>query len=259
MHTYFSFDSEESFESYLELTDGLIVTTEHLDLNTPSLNFEDASFDIDKYMETIDKLNTQYHDRILKGVEVGFSLNNHKRVLDVLNKYNFDVVLLSVHYNDEFDYMDRSYDYDKTPSILIPDYLSRLITALKAIGDKAQIMTHFDYGFRISSISAEDLKTYGKDLLIELTQMLIEKEMSLEINTRSLYDYDNLELYKYFVPLYLKHGGTEIALGSDAHFANDYKLKFKEVLQWLDTLGVKHVNQYIKQKAEKVLIKDLIK
>ena len=31
MHTHFSPDSAESFENYLEQTDGLLVTTEHLD------------------------------------------------------------------------------------------------------------------------------------------------------------------------------------------------------------------------------------
>lgn len=258
MHTYFSSDSKEKFESYLKLTDGKIITTEHLDLMSPSYNHEDRPLDLDGYMETIDKLNQEYDNRILKGIEVGFSVRNYKRILEVLDKYHFDSVLLSLHYNDEYDYMNREIGYDKTPSVLIPEYLNNLVMAVKTIGDRANILTHFDYGFRISDVSVEDLKKYGEDLLIELIEALKDKKMSLEINTRSIYDFDNSDLYEYFVPLYLKHGGTEIAVGSDAHKATDYKLKFKEVLLWLDSLGVKHVNQFINQKAEKVMIQDLI-
>ena len=259
MHTYFSTDSTEKFEAYLKLTDGKIITTEHLDLISPTFNYEDRPLDLEKYNEVIDILNQEFDNRILKGIEVGFSNRNWKRILEVLDKYEFDSVLLSLHYNDEYDYMDRTVDYDKTPSILIPEYLNNLITAVKTIGDRCQILTHFDYGFRISDVTVEDLKKYGEDLLLELIDALIEKGMSLEVNTRSIYANGNLNLYEYFVPLYLKHGGTEITLGSDAHRAEDYKLNFDIMLTWLDSLGVDHVNQYINQKAEKILIRDLIK
>ena len=259
MHTYFSTDSKEQFEEYLKQTDGKIITTEHLDLISPTYNYEDRPLDLDGYFKTIDKLNEEYDNRILKGIEVGFSKRNYKRILEVLDKYTFDSVLLSLHYNDDYDYMDRSVDYDKTPSVLIPEYLNNLITAVKTIGNRCQILTHFDYGFRISDVTVEDLKEYGEDLLIELVENLIKQDMSLEINTRSIYAADNLDLYEYFVPLYLKHGGSEITLGSDAHFAKDYKLNFDIMIKWLDTLGVKHINQYINQKPEKVMIEDLLK
>lgn len=258
MHTYFSYDSYEQFENYLELTEGKIVTTEHLDLNTPYKNFEDMSFDIDKYMATVDELNQKYDNRILKGIEIGFTLRNHARVLEVLDKYHFDAILLSLHYNEEYDYMDRNYDYDKTPSVLVPEYLNNIITAVKTIGDKVNILTHFDYGFRISDVAVEDLKEYGEDLLIELTKALVEKGMSLEMNTRSMYDFNNKDLYEYLIPLYLKHGGKDISLGSDAHYTGDYKLKFKETLAYLDGLGLETVNQYINQKKVPVKIKDLL-
>lgn len=258
MHTYFSTDSKEEFEAYLRQTDGKIITTEHLDLISPTYNFEDRPLDLDGYFKTIDALNKTYDNRILKGIEVGFSKRNWKRILEVLDKYDFDSVLLSLHYNDHYDYMDRSVDYDKTPSKLIPEYLNNLITAVETIGEHCQILTHFDYGFRISDVTVEDLKEHGEDLLIELIRALIDKGMSLEINTRSIYAADNLDLYQYFIPLYLEHGGTEITLGSDAHVAKDYKLNFDIMVKWLDELGVKHINQYINQKAQKVMIEDLL-
>ncbi len=259
MHTYFSFDSSEQFESYLNLTDNRIVTTEHLDLGDPGNNFKDRPLDLDLYNKTVDELNKKYNNRILKGVEVGWSEPQHHRILNILSQYHFDIVLLSVHQNGKYDYMDRTADYESNPKILVPQYLDNLYLGLEAMHGHAQVLAHFDYGFRIVPISADDLKKYGADRLKKLLHFLIDKNVSLEINTGSIVRFDNWDLYEYAIDIYLELGGDNFTLGSDAHFVNSYQKEFDFVVRYLHQKKIKYLTYYINQQPHQVEIKDLLK
>ncbi len=258
MHTKFSFDSSEEFENYLALTDNQIITTEHLDLGDPGNNFEDRPLDLDLYNETVDRLNLKHHNRILKGIEVGWSQSQHDRILAILSSYHFDLVLLSIHNNGRYDYMDRKADYISDPAILVPQYLENLYLGLEAMAEHVQVLAHFDYGFRIVPISKAELKTYGETHLKKLFKLLIEKDVSFEINTGSIVRFDNWPLYEYAIPLYLELGGNNFTLGSDAHFINSYQKEFDTVIAYLDKHGVEYLTYYIDQKPQKVLIKELL-
>ena len=84
MHTHFSPDSAESFENYLEQTDGLLVTTEHLDFHDAYNGGVDTVLDYAAYIEKIDALNAVHDGRIRRGIEVGYTPESHARI-DVLS------------------------------------------------------------------------------------------------------------------------------------------------------------------------------
>ena len=57
MHTYFSPDSIEHFENYLEQSDKPLITTEHLDFFSPLQATEDVIPDYSAYSADVDRLN----------------------------------------------------------------------------------------------------------------------------------------------------------------------------------------------------------
>lgn len=76
MHTHFSPDSAESFENYLEQTDGLLVTTEHLDFHDAYNGGVDTVLDYAAYRDKLDALNVIQDGRIRCGIEVGYTLES---------------------------------------------------------------------------------------------------------------------------------------------------------------------------------------
>lgn len=258
MHSYFSFDSQAQFEDYLKLSDNQIVTTEHIDLEDPTTGFIDRPLNLKKYLRTIDELNVQYKNRLLKGLEVGWSRRTHERLIDILKSHDFDLLILSIHTNGIYDYMNRKAKLERDPAILVPQYLDNLYEGVLAMHEHINVLAHFDYGFRVVDVSVDELLRYGEEKLRNLFDLLIEKDVSFEINMGSILAHNNLELYKTAIDLYLQQGGNLITLGSDAHFVKDYQRGFVEACQYLDSLNVKFLTYYIKQQAQQVSIKELL-
>lgn len=258
MHSSFSFDSEALLEDYLRATDNLIVSTEHLDLEDPTVGFIDRPLSLPDYFKTVDLLNEKYHNRLLRGLEVGWSPRVHERILSILKSYEFDLILLSLHHNGEYDYMNRSANLERDPEKLIPTYLDLLYQGVEAMGQHVNVMAHFDYGFRVVHITAQQLEKYGKRQLVRLFNLLIENDTAFEINTSSIVRHNNLELYQYALGLYLECGGKLLTLGSDAHFVNDYQRVFGDAVEYLDSLGIEHLTYYIGQRPHLVSIKSLL-
>ena len=257
MHSSYSFDAKAEFEEYLNNTENKIVTTEHLDFADPSYNYKDRPLDLEGYVKEIDALNKVYDNRLLKGVEVGWSASQQDRILEVLNSIDFDLVLLSIHSSGTYDYMDQTVTIESRPEVLVPIYLENLYKGLEAMHEHVNVLAHFDYGFRITSISTDDLEKYGKDKLIDLFKLMIKHDISFEVNTGSIAYHDNQHLYEYAITLYLALGGSNFTMGSDAHQYWDYQKIFMETVVFLKDLGVKELTYYIQKKPYKVSISDL--
>ena len=64
VHSNFSFDSNEDLENYINVCNkNDIITTEHLDLENPIINYKDSLIDYLKYIEQIKDLNKKYSNK----------------------------------------------------------------------------------------------------------------------------------------------------------------------------------------------------
>ena len=235
MHTHFSPDSAESFENYLEQTDGLLVTTEHLDFHDAYNGGVDTVLDYAAYSEKIDALNAIHDGRIRRGIEVGYTPESHARIMSYLEGKTFDVILLSVHQNGRYDYLQPIID-EMDPKAVMQEYFQLCTEAVRQV-DGANIFAHFDYGIRRLPVTVEDLREF-EPLLKGLLNAIMAKEMALELNTRSMYEYNNADLYRYMIGLYLEMGGSSFSLGSDAHSIQKYRYHFDDAIALLHELGV---------------------
>ena len=238
LHTYFSYDSEADFCDYLDHYEGEIVTTEHYDLSNPypyeAASPHDDVPDYEAYSAKIAELNQQYGNRIKKGIEIGYYAPRKADILAFLADKDYDLKLLSVHHNGSFDYLEEPVlQLDKME--LIPRYLRELEEAIEAV--PADVLAHFDYGFRKFKLTVEELKTFEPELR-QLFQKMIDHGLAFELNCKSMYLYGHEELYIYALSLVKELGGQRFSVGSDGHKLEHFRLQFDRVAKILAEAGI---------------------
>lgn len=231
LHTYFSPDSSEDFENYLRQSDVPFVSTEHLDLFSPYQRADDVIPDYEGYSEKVDQLNEIYDNRLLKGIEIGFTYPDRQRIESLVKDKDYDIKLLSIHHNGRHGFMTLNHD-TKDLQTHLGEYFSLMLEGVKN-ASYANVLAHFDFGLRgYDDVSVEDLYPSEK-VLTEIFKTMIDQEQALELNTRSMYRYDNDHLYDYAIELYQSLGGKMFTVSSDAHVASDYQLHFEDAFKKL--------------------------
>ncbi|HFR4576563.1 TPA: hypothetical protein ACHWJ6_000905, partial [Streptococcus suis] len=210
LHTHHSYDSKARFQDYLEHYSGEIVTTEHFDLSNPYSKQDDIP-DYEAYSQEIAVLNEDYGKRIKKGIEIGYFQPRETDILAYLADKDFDLKLLSVHHNGVNDYLDEEVaDMDKMA--VMTDYLDRLEYAVGRV--PADVLAHFDYGFRLFDVTVQELETFEPQL-IRIFKKMIAHDLAFELNAKSIYLYHHEELYRYALQLVKELGCSRYSLGSD--------------------------------------------
>ena len=248
VHSSFSFDSNENLENYINVCDeNDIITTEHLDLENPIINYEDNSIEYLKYIEEITSLNQKYPNKFFSGIEIGYTQKTEKRIEDFLKDKNFNLKLLSIHQNGLYDYMCVNKKLISLEA-LIQEYFEQMIQALES-SIKFNVLAHFEYGLRMIDISIIEFDNLASVFLNKIIELIVKKEIAFEVNTKSMYKYKKENLYSYMIEKYLKKGGKLFTLGSDTHNIKDYAYKFDEARKFLLDRNIKEI----------ILFKDKIK
>lgn len=256
-HTFLSFDSEETPNSYVELGQKVLTFTEHLDLENPS---SDGRDDIPDFATMVNWQQEMKDEgiRILLGVEIGYVPGQKERLDSILAQFPFDIKLLSCHQNRVYDYMDTPATNSAVESgeVMMDNYVDQLLEAVNEFTD-AHIMTHFDYGFRVHDVSLETIKEKYTDKFIEIFKQLVKNDMAFELNSKSIVKYNKRELYEWAIPLYQSVGGKLFALGSDAHVASDYMLGFDDLRDLLKQFDVHEVALFERDQLKLVNLAEL--
>ncbi len=194
---------------------------------------------------------------VMIGVEIAQPLSNLTLSEAVLNKYNFDYVLTSIHTPRNFDCDIKEIEYDKIDVYkFMTDYFEELSEL--ATWDKANALAHitcpmrriqglykidFDYS-KISTVTDHLLKT------------MIKNEKALEINTsglrqaigRTMPDVNIIQRYK-------ELGGKLITIGSDAHSAGECGSGIAETIALLKKCGYDKFNFFVNKEVMEINIK----
>ncbi|CQR24683.1 Histidinol phosphatase ofthe PHP family protein [Streptococcus varani] len=234
LHTHFSYDSDADFQEYLDSFDGEIVTTEHYDVSNPYSQQDDVP-DYEAYSAEIAKLNEKYGNRVKKGIEIGYYQPREADIISYLADKDYDLKLLSVHHNGINDYLDEEVaDMDK--QAIMQEYLDKLEYAIGRVD--ADVLAHFDYGFRLFEVSVEELKTY-EDQLRRIFQKMIDHDLAFELNSKSMYLYHHEHLYLYAIDLVKELGCHKYSIGSDGHKLEHFRLKFDRIQEILEEKGIR--------------------
>ena len=144
---------------------------------------------------------------------------------------------------------------EATPEEMIHSFLIQTEEALDYFSD-AQIFCHFDYGFRIFDMNLQQFKVY-EERLIPILQKVIDYGLAFELNSKSIFTYENLALYEYAIPLYQDLGGTLFSIGSDAHKTEEHYMEFGNLMNLLDKFDVDSVAQFHQQALSHYPLKEL--
>lgn len=240
VHSSFSFDSNEDLENYINVSNNSdIITTEHLDFKNPIINYKDSSIDYLKYVGQIKNLNKKYSNKFFLGIEIGYTPNSEKRIEDFLKDKNFNLKLLSIHQNGNYDYMCVNKKLISL-EVLIQEYFEQMIQALES-SIEFNVLAHFEYGLRMIDISVTDFDNLASVFLNKIIELIVKKEIAFEVNTKSMYKYKKENLYNYMIEKYIKKGGRLFTLGSDAHNIKEYAYKFDEAKNFLLSKNIKEI------------------
>ena len=253
VHSNFSFDSNEDLENYINVSNkNDIVTTEHLDFANPIINYEDSSINYLKYIEEITSLNKKYSNKFFSGIEIGYTQKSEKKIEDFLKNKNFNLKLLSIHQNGNYDYMCVNKKLISL-EVLVKEYFEQMIQALES-SIEFNVLAHFEYGLRMIDISVTDFDNLASVFLNKIIELIVKKEIAFEVNTKSMYKYKKENLYSYMIEKYIKKGGRLFTLGSDAHNIKEYAYKFDEAKKFLLSKNIKEIILF----KDKVIMQKLL-
>ena len=251
VHSYYSFDSKQSIEEYLEAASKLglkyFVLTDHCDFNHINTG-KDLFFDVSKQRKELQELQTKYPNiKILYGIEIGYKPQELKRINKVLNENEFDVINFSLHELDDIDYYfpDRFIKdgIDKT----LETYFLKQLEMIRRFNN-FDVLCHIDYAFKTAYQIDNNIKIEKyENILIEIMRELIKKEKALEINTKVQSELP-IEHTKCLLALYKKLGGKYLTLSSDAHEIARFRKDFDKYITIIKEVGFKQLTYFISRK-----------
>lgn len=251
VHSYYSFDSKQSIEEYLEVASKLglnfFVLTDHCDFNHINTG-KDLFFDVSKQRNELQELQIKYPSiKILYGIEMGYKPLELKRINKILDENEFDIINFSLHELDDIDYYypDRFKNdgIDKT----LETYFLKQLEMVRGF-DNFDVLCHIDYAFKTAYLIDSNLKIEKfESILSEIMRELIKKEKALEINTKVQSELP-IEHTKYLLNLYKKLGGKYLTLSSDAHEITRFLDGFDKYIPIIKESGFNHLTYFIKRK-----------
>lgn len=245
VHTFLSHDSNELMENYLDKlkVDGVdtFVSTEHLEVSTLGNEF-DVIPDFKLQQLKLEEMGKKYDINMLMGVEVGYRKSAHNRIEEIVESNHFDLVLLSIHNDEEVDVASPTYQRrSKTRDEIYDKYLDLCIYAVTNYKNY-DVFAHVEYMIRYMNGDIDLLN--HKQKLTKLFKILIEDEKSLEINTRFIYRGNNTDYLKEILAIYRECGGEIVSVGSDCHMLKDFYGGFDVVLPMLKKRGFPSVRVF---------------
>lgn len=248
VHSYYSFDSKQRIEEYLNKAVGLgldyFVLTDHCDLNFLDKK-KDLFFDLSKQKKELKELQGEYPNiKILSGIEIGYKPSELNRINNIINDNNFDLINLSLHESDGIDYYlveeFKKRGVDKTLEI----YFSRQLEMVSEYDD-FDVLCHIDYGFKTAYLldNSIEISKY-KNIISKILQELIKKDKTLEINIK-VQEFLPISHTRYLLELYRKLGGTNITISSDSHVCEKYYDNFDKYIELIKTVGFKNLTYFV--------------
>ena len=193
-----------------------------------------------------EEIKEKYKGKInaLVGIEIGEAIWNLDYAKRILQSFNFDVVIGSVHavryegFYDAYSTIDFSTFTDQMLNEYINLYLDELLETLKSI--KVDIMAHLTCPLRYINgkykrcLNSRDFESK----ITKILEYIIENQIAMEINTSGINSpFGTLMPERWIIEKFKNMGGHRIALGSDAHTKERVGNGFGKTTALLKSLG----------------------
>lgn len=196
----------------------------------------------------------------LCGVELGEGFWNNDAYRRIIEQESYDVVLGSIH-QVRFENMTEAYaqiDFSLLPEERIYAYLDTYFDDLLTLLENTDfdVLCHLTCPLRyINGKYSRGIDISPFESKIEnILKKVIEKGVSLEINTSSADLISDYMPPRSIIEKYYNMGGCMVTLGSDAHRAQDAAKGFEQAVCFLKQTGFEHIYYYKDRKPCKIKI-----
>lgn len=204
-----------------------------------------------------EKFKEIYKDKLIisKGIEIGEALINPVFASNIINSYDYDVILGSVHAVriENFDMPFSVIDFRDVSASFIDRYVTQYFADLLETAQSCDydILCHLTVVLRYIVYKYKRTVNINKHIpvITEILKAVIRRDKTLEVNTSGITD-------GYFMPdkdiikLYKTLGGKRIALGSDAHSPADIRKGLNEGAVMLKSIGFNELTFYEDRKPK---------
>jgi histidinol-phosphatase (PHP family) len=240
-------------ERALEIGLAGLTFTEHYDTHPDEV--ARCVYDDARYSDTIRRLRERYGESIWigKGIEVDFQLPQLRATVDFLERCEFDVVLLSVHFGKGEPVFDENVWRDRDPSEVTRRYLETVLDALEACANLQRqgrrvfdVLAHLDFVKRYSAkYAASHHVDEHRDVVDSILAACLETGIVLEVNTSTLRKgLDEPMPGPAALRRYRELGGRSVLLGSDAHAVEEIGADFDTATAMLAEAGIEELAVY---------------
>ena len=241
MHTRVSHDSVADPADMISAANNInlseICFTDHYDFNSDPTK-EHYLFKLENYIREYGKLHSD-RLKIRHGVEFGLTPWNQKELAELIDKYEFDFVLGSIHFSGGYDPYYEIFWQGKSARQAFEEYLLQELACVKA-HDGYDVLGHLNYVCK-SIYNPSKKPLYYKDfsdLADEIMKTIISKGKGMEVNSSGVDRCGAFLPDKEFLTRFRELGGEIVTFGSDAHDATRVGQYSREALEILkDVFG----------------------
>lgn len=251
IHTKLCKHAEGEIHSYVEQAIKLglseIAFTDHIPLPE---NFDIAhrmSYkELDIYARLVEQMRSQYPEiTILFGIEADYYQGFEDFTQKILNAYDFDIVIMSIHFLKHWpgDNWVFNYNFPKKEIVdIYKDYTNTLIEGIKT--GLFDVVGHIDI---IKATGESFIKSIPNNVEGLLSSILTQN-MAMEINT-SGFRKSAKESYPGFdwLKMIIKNQ-VPLTVGSDAHLPEQVGFNFNNVYRRLQSEGIQTLSCYKNRK-----------
>ncbi len=262
-HSKYSHDGRERAETLIKTAENLdleyYAITEHLDRDYKFCRSERfiPQLRLSAYYRAVKKLRAKYANSatyVAFGVEAGFCPEVVKWYQDNLPKYDFDVIINSIHTMDGGDaYFGKIFE-GKTQSEVYNRYLDLLLESVKVPYDY-DIVGHIGYVTRYVNFENYTLcQEQYAEKIDALLKEIIARNKTIEINTHIRHKEMMFLPERKILERYYELGGRKVTFSSDSHLASNVGHRYEMVRNLAKEIGFTHWTVYKKRKAHKIEI-----
>ncbi len=263
LHSRHSFDShaepEDNVRRALELGLAGLSFTEHYDTHPDET--PDCVFDENAYADTIAQLRDQHASKLFigKGVEIDYQADNMDAIIAFIERNQFDIVLLSVHWSEGQPIHKQEIWRDRDPSDVTRRYLLSVLEAARHCErlhrDRPRVfdvLGHLDFCKRYSDRFAGSMHIEEHmDVIEDILTTCLAADIVPEVNTSTLRnDMPDPMPGPATIKRYAELGGTMMCVGSDAHIANDIGAGFNRALNMLRAADIEQLAVFQSRKRQ---------
>ena len=232
VHTTFSVDADTTIANAVRAAEaknvGLVIT-DHMDWDFPA-PFPDFRVDLPGFFRDYAPLRSH---KLLLGIELGLTASSLTKANEIAAGYDFDFVLGSVHVLGGREVDDTLY-LEQDEREVYRKYLMEAAIMLETADVDA--FAHVDYPLRTTSAELP-YADYRAEFAV-LFDVLLRRNIVLELNTSRLLDAVARENLLAIYHAYRRQGGRFVTLGSDAHEPQEIADNFPLAADFLQETGL---------------------